>query len=254
MSHPKLLTIESTGPIASVALFDQKGLIHEKKGPKGENHLTSLMPMVKNLLQETGLKLDDLDGLGVSTGPGSFTGIRIGVATARALAQVSGLLVGEIPSLESFKYNIEIKDSLICPVLDARRDQLYGAAFLEEEEVLDQGAMSLDQYTEKLRNLKEMPSPLRALILGDGINRYGERIKETLESLSWCKEVIFADEEKRYQTAASALYILLRLYKRGLLQDYEKITPKYFRKAEAQQRLDEGSLGKRSLMKGDSGK
>jgi tRNA threonylcarbamoyl adenosine modification protein YeaZ len=128
----KILTIETTGPIASVALLEEE--ITEIQGEKGYNHLTSLIPMTQQLLEQRGLSLGELTAIGVSVGPGSFTGIRIGVSTARALGQVAGLPLIAIPTLETFRFHGEEDDSVLrCAILDARRDQVYGACFLGDE-------------------------------------------------------------------------------------------------------------------------
>ena len=168
--HRVILAIETTGPICSVALRTNDGRIYHRASEEGLMHLTSLMPMVRDVLDEAGIPTRKLDLIAVSSGPGSFTGIRIGIATVRALAQTLDIQVIKVPTLETFVYltdtcffetdkpadandssaaarassaiaseveqsseNINIQKHIIaCPIFDARRDQMYAGAYTLE--------------------------------------------------------------------------------------------------------------------------
>ncbi|MDR0853124.1 MAG: tRNA (adenosine(37)-N6)-threonylcarbamoyltransferase complex dimerization subunit type 1 TsaB [Clostridiales Family XIII bacterium] len=128
-----ILAIETTGPRASVALRSGKAAdIRVRSGDDDLKHLTTLMPMIEELLEEAGIAPDDLDAIAVSAGPGSFTGIRIGVATARSLAQNLGCPLIKVPTLETFVYangGQEANITIACPIFDARRGQIYAGAY-----------------------------------------------------------------------------------------------------------------------------
>lgn len=124
-----ILAIETTGQEASVAIINNQGLVGEEISTQKLNHLQNLMPMVDKLLEKCRLTIDDLSLIAVSEGPGSFTGIRIGIASARALAQVLEIHTISVPTLKSFAYHLPDYKGIICPIFDARRNQVYGAAF-----------------------------------------------------------------------------------------------------------------------------
>lgn len=238
----KLLTIETTGKLSGTAYYEAGHEIIERKGPMGENHLISLMPMIKEILMDADICLSDLDGIGVSTGPGSYTGIRIGVSTARALSQVSKVPLIEIPTLYTFNYNEEQKKGVaVCPILDARRDQLYGACYLNREETIKPGAYNINEF---LKMMKEEPSLKTVKFYGDGIFRFENIIKTELGETPL--KFSFAQGEMVYQSPKSCMYVAKDKYEKGEIKNYEDVLPRYYRIAEAQQRLQEGTLGRKN--------
>ena len=149
-----ILALESTGPHASVALTDENGNIEEIVNPGRLNHLETMIPMVDQLIKKCGLQLSDVTAVAASRGPGSFTGIRIGVTTARTLAQALGIETIGVPTLNAFCYNQRDFDGLICPVFDARRNQVYTGIYEfcgNTMEVLEpQMAVDIEVIAEKL--------------------------------------------------------------------------------------------------------
>lgn len=147
-----ILAMETTGPHCSVALIDENGNVTEKSSGGTLNHLQNLIPMIKALLDDCKLQIDDMTAIAVSAGPGSFTGIRIGVSTARALCQAAGKPAIAVPTLKSFVYHMcaDCASSGVCalggsdvncssgkarikiaaPIFDARRNQVYGGAYV----------------------------------------------------------------------------------------------------------------------------
>jgi tRNA threonylcarbamoyladenosine biosynthesis protein TsaB len=233
----KLLALETTGPIASVALFEEEE-ITEIRGDEGYNHLTSLIPMMKNLLEKRRLDLCQLDAVGVSVGPGSFTGIRIGVSTARALGQATGLPLIAVPTLETFCFNGgEDGESLRCPILDARRDQVYGACFKGREMLIPTGPYSLSNYFSLLEEKNLERNGKKVFWFGDGVFRYEEKILSWSESKGW--ESCFAPKEVLYQTAASGVKLAAQLYVENHLLSYNQLLPEYHRLAEAERKRQE---------------
>lgn len=223
-----ILALETTGAHASVAIINEEGQIIQKTSDSVLNHLQHLMPMTQELLLENGLQIGDMDAIAASVGPGSFTGIRIGVASARALAQVTGLRTIGVPTLKAFAYNMPDFEGLICPVFDARRSQVYAGAYRWKdgviEEIVKGAAYSLDEFLEKTE-----ATGLSRMFFGDGIKVYGDKFDE--------KEI--APEPVRLQMASSVAKLAADMYEAGETLCYEELKPDYMRKAEAERKLEE---------------
>ena len=196
-----ILALETTGPHASVAIINEEGTVVENSSDAVLNHLQHLMPMTQELLEKAGLQLGDMTAIAASQGPGSFTGIRIGVSSARALAQVTGLPTIAVPTLKSFAYNVPDFEGLICPVFDARRSQVYAGAYRwvdgEIVEVVEGAPYSIDEFVEKTAE-----TGLPRMIFGDGIKAYGDR---------FLPEEI-APEDIRLQVASSVAKLAKDMY------------------------------------------
>lgn len=223
-----ILALETTGAHASVAIIDDKGNVWERHSAGAMNHLRHLMPMTDQLLKERGLRLSDMTAVAASRGPGSFTGIRIGVSSARALAQVLDVKTIAVPTLKAFAYNMPDYRGLICPVFDARRGQVYGGAYKWEDgkivEIIPGAPYVMDEFLEKVKNTGE-----ETLFFGDGTESYGNRFQ---------KEEL-APEAIRFQSAASVAKLAKDMAEQGLTADYEALKPDYMRKAEAERKLEE---------------
>src|SRR5674476_43542 len=128
-----ILAIETTGAAASVALINEKGVVTSEETAERLNHLQNLMLMTEKLLDNSKLSIGDVSCIGVSEGPGSFTGIRIGVSTARALSQALNIPIISVPTLNTFVYNVDHYKGIICPIFDARRNQVYSGAYAWDE-------------------------------------------------------------------------------------------------------------------------
>lgn len=125
----KVLGIETSTPQAALALIDGGALVAEARLPTRTGQAERLLPAIDRLLADAGFALRDLDGLGVAIGPGSFTGLRIGLATVKGLALGGGLPVVGVPSLEALAWQVAWPVAVVVPLLDARRGELYGARF-----------------------------------------------------------------------------------------------------------------------------
>lgn len=225
-----ILALETTGPNASVAIINESGDTVELKNDQVLNHLQYLMPMTQELLQKQGLQLSDMTAIAASQGPGSFTGIRIGVSSARALAQVMGLETLAVPTLKAFAYNMPDFDGLICPVFDARRSQVYAGAYKWENgtivEMVEGAPYTIDEFMENTASLG-----LPRMFFGDGIKAYGDYFRH--------EEI--APEEIRLQTASSVAKLAKDMLEAGEGLHYEELKPNYMRKAEAERKLEEKS-------------
>lgn len=121
----KILGIDSSGLVASAAVVEDDNLLAEYTVNYKKTHSQTLLPMIDEIVRMTELDLNTLDGIAVAAGPGSFTGLRIGSATAKGLGLALGKPLVEIPTLEGLAYNLYGTEKLVCPMMDARRNQVY---------------------------------------------------------------------------------------------------------------------------------
>ena len=168
-----VLGVESATQVAAAAIVQDKQLVAELFFNTRKNHSQRLLPMIAALLTETGLELADLDGLAVSLGPGSFTGLRIGLATVKALAQATGKPLVGIPTLDALAFNAWGVPGLICPVLQARRQEVYTALFRwQEGELCRLTPYQAIDPVSLVPSLKSYNTPV--YFSGDGVAPYWE--------------------------------------------------------------------------------
>lgn len=234
-----ILTIETTGKLGSASLLDGEGhVLGEKTASDPMSHLRTMVPMISRLLDETGVDKSSLTHIAASIGPGSFTGIRIGVSTARALCQCLDVPAVPVPTLDSFLSKKEVlaldKDTIACAIINARRGQVYGVidGYLKPQPCM------LDDVLQVLKD-QVFPEGKKVLFFGDGIDAYQKTIEESLPDK---QSYGFADEKFRYQDAVSAGTLALEMIKKGMIKKYDELMPDYMRKAEAEQKLEAGEL------------
>ena len=165
----KILAIDTSAIVASCALCEDRVPVAVYSQKAGLNHSQTMLPMVKNLMDNTNVSIDDIDMLAVSAGPGSFTGIRIGVATIKGLAFGKDKICVGVSTLEAMAKTIGTfaKDAVICPVMDARRNQLYNAIFeVHGDIVLRLTEDRLIDAAELAKELDAMDKPV--YFVGDG--------------------------------------------------------------------------------------
>ena len=239
-----ILAIETTGAEASVAIINEKGEVFMETSDQKLNHLQNLMPMVDILLSKCGFVIDDVHYIAVSEGPGSFTGIRIGVSSARALAQALGLQTISVPTLKSFLYHVPDYKGIVCPIFDARRSQVYGGAYQwidgNASEVVPGAAYDLNELLELLEPvLKQAAIEKEITFFGDGIIPYKEQIASWQgSSLNDNIRVLFAEDDMKLQNASSVAKLALEIYQKGKLKSLYDLKPVYMRKAEAERKLE----------------
>ena len=221
-----ILTFDTTGILGSVAITDEKGKTFQKVSSEKMSHLKKIIAMVEELLKEANIDKSQISAVAVTVGPGSFTGIRIGVTTARTVAQFLGVKCISVSSLEVFKI-FATHDEKVAVIFNARRGQVYGAVYGNNgEEILKPGPYMLTDVFEIVKDFDDV------VFYGDGVDAYGD----SLEGYRT------ASEEKRYQTAELAAKVALEKYGKGQLLDYEELLPDYMRMAEAEQKLKDGTL------------
>lgn len=235
-----ILAIETTGPYASVALMDGKAkVVGKKTSEELMNHLKDLMPMIDQLLKEAKVEKSQLTAVAASVGPGSYTGIRIGVSTARAIAQALDIPCVPVKTLNAFIYQ-EKSQGLICPIINARRGQVYGAIFDRGDyncrTILAPGPYMLKDVLKAI----EDKAYGKVTFYGDGIDAYEEEIKEAIKP----DRRAFASKDIRYQNAESVAQdaFMKVLWKKTV--PYDKLEPEYMRETEAESKLKDGTLEK----------
>ncbi len=176
----KILGIDSSGNVACVSLLSDGVLMGEYSINNKLTHSQTLLPMVDVMLQTAGVQPEELDFVAISAGPGSFTGLRIGAATAKGLAQALGIPLIKVPTLAALAYNLAGVPGLVCPVMDARRGQVYAGVYRYEGEqltsVLPEQAVDMGELLARLNDMGE-----RVTFLGDGVPVHRERLEKECE-------------------------------------------------------------------------
>ena len=217
----KILVIDTSGPVCGVAVMDETKVFCETWAQNRLTHSVSLMPMAESALRSAGMGLKDLDAVAAVVGPGSFTGVRIGVATAKGLAQGAGLPCIPVDALEAMSRGAELFEGVICPIQDARAGQVYGAAFRGKARLMPDEALKLEAYLDRIRPMGE-----RFLFLGDGMPVHREAIREALGD-----RAIFAPPHLSALRPAAAGMAALES---GRLTDYLSLEALYLRPPNAQ--------------------
>ena len=173
-----VLAIDTSGPVCGVCILSDGAVRYEAAAMNKLTHSTNLMPMVDTALAASGLALKDMDRIAVVTGPGSFTGVRIGVSTAKALAHGAGKPCVAVDALEAMAAGIAGFDGVICPIQDARAGQVYGAAFsagMPPERLMGDIPLKLEEYVAAIQAFGD-----HFLFLGDGMPVHRAKLQAML--------------------------------------------------------------------------
>ena len=244
-----ILAFETTGPICSVALLDLEndGRVFMLNGDEPMSHLRDLTANARKLMEDNGIKMGEIAAVASSIGPGSFTGIRIGVTTSRAVAQALSVPCVQVPTLEVFKEKVQ--GNIVAPIFNARRGQVYGAVFADERDVMPPGPYMLEDVLGEIKKYCNLTEGEKNIVFyGDGIDAYMERLTlfktEIEEAFNGSVKIDFSDASSRYQTADMVARFAKGKLERGETVSYEELLPDYMRKAEAEQKLEDGTLKK----------
>ncbi len=221
----KILAFDSTAVTASVAVAEDERLLAEITLNNGNTHSETLLPMAEALFRMLSLTAEDIDLFAVSSGPGSFTGVRIGAATLKGMAFGRGKPCVGVSTLEALAYNLRTHKGIICPVMNARRSQVYTAIFESDGEKLarltEDMAIAAEELDERLSSYN---SPV--YLVGDGIEVALECFKKT--------RAIAASEKERYQSGYSVSQIALALYNEGKYASDAEVSATYLRLSQAE--------------------
>ena len=225
----KILSVDTSATAASVALSEEGKLIGETFINTSLTHSQTLIPMVEQLLNNTKTEISDIDAIAVNAGPGSFTGVRIGVAAVKGLAFANNIPCVSVSTLESMAYNFLSTDCIVCAVMDARCSQVYNALFEIKNGVVtrlcDDRALSLDDLKNELLSVDG-----RIIIAGDGTDI------TNAES---------APVNLKYQRASSTALVAFEMINNGQTVSAQELMPVYLRLPQAQRELNK-KLGGRT--------
>lgn len=250
-----ILALETTGKYGSAAVILEDGTVCCSESSAEMNHLKDIISISDEALGKAGLSVRDLTHVAASVGPGSFTGIRIGVTTARTFAQMLGIPCISVSSLESMAEKvlspaISAGAHYIAPIINARRHQTYAgvweAEFTSDYEqqcispVMEERQYMIEELLEDLT--ARAASGSRIYFTGDGIDAYEDIIRSAFEDAGASDMLLTAPPELRYQDAEYAARIALRKAARGEVLGYDELMPEYMRLSEAEQRLKAGTL------------
>lgn len=233
----RILGLDSATNVASVAVVEDDKLLAEMIFNTSKTHSQRLMPMLAWMLNEAQLELKDLDGLAVAVGPGSFTGLRIGLATIKALAYVQGLPILAVPTLDGLAANLEGTEGLVCPILNARKGEVYAAVYRwngsSQERMSGYWALSPEKLIERLRSYQE-----QITFLGDGVPVYGEQLLKELPQarLAACTHSLCR--------AGQIARLGLKKLQAGEVSDCFTLEPLYIRESEAEVKWRQKNLRK----------
>ena len=233
----KILAIDTSSKICSVAVLEDKDVIIEKHIEDTKTHSEKLMPIIDEILKECNLELKDFDLFACGIGPGSFTGVRIGVSTIKAFCDVTGIPVVGVNSLESLAYNtfdtnIYDKTEIICSIIDAKNDNVYCGIYRNSNGSLMQlGDLQAKSINEILATLKEYSSS-SILFVGDGALAHKYTISQKLSKTT------FVEKNLNNINSISVGRLGLDKYNKGLYGDSSILSPLYLKKSQAERALE----------------
>ncbi|MDE6209956.1 MAG: tRNA (adenosine(37)-N6)-threonylcarbamoyltransferase complex dimerization subunit type 1 TsaB [Lachnospiraceae bacterium] len=229
----KILAIDSSSVVATVALVEDEKLLAEYSVNHKKTHSQTLLPMIDEIMKMSETDINTLDAIAVSGGPGSFTGLRIGSATAKGLALVINKPIIHIPTIDGLAYNMYGSSKLVCPIMDARRNQVYTGIYHFEDNRL---VADIPQYQEDINTLIEIlnEKDLPVVFLGDGVDTYRETISHNIKV-----PYEFAPVHMNMQRAASIAALSEQYYIEKKTVSANEHQPDYLRKSQAERELEE---------------
>lgn len=243
----KILALDSSGLVAGVALVEDDTLVAEYSTNYKKTHSQTLLPMLDALREMVELDLHSIDVIAVAAGPGSFTGLRIGSATAKGLGLALGIPIAPVPTVDALAMNLYGSDKLICPVMDARRSQVYTGLYTFEKEngtyvlceKLAQCALTVEQLAEKINACGR-----EVIFLGDGVGAYRNLLEGLLRT-----PYSFAAANGNCQRAASVAVLGAAYAKAGRLVKAADFVPRYLRAPQAERERMQAGEEERERMK-----
>lgn len=228
----KVLAVDTSSLVAAVAVVDDGALLGEYTINHKKTHSQKLMPMMEELMRSLELTPFDIDIYAASSGPGSFTGLRIGVTAIKALAYAAGKPVVSVPTLDALAYNIPVTDSLVCPVMDARNNQVYTALYKWEKnnrvKVTEYMGIPVAELVQLIKGKNQ-----KVVFTGDATGLHKEFLKSELKER--CE---FAPGNLLLQRASSVAQVALERAQEGMLENCFDMVPFYLRKSQAEREYE----------------
>ena len=228
----KVLGIDTSSNATSIAVIEDNKLICEYTINTKTTHSQKLMPMIENMLKISEVNVNDMDMIAICQGPGSFTGLRIGMATAKALSHVNNLPIVGVNSLELLAGNMDLSDKKICSILDAQRTQVYMGQYKFENnklvEIKSVDVVEIDELLEELKSSNE-----EWILVGEAVYKYEDKIKEI-------ENICVPAPSHNVNKASSLCTIAMNKYNQNIdVYDCYTINPVYIRKSQAEVQYDE---------------
>jgi tRNA threonylcarbamoyladenosine biosynthesis protein TsaB len=222
----KILGIDTSTSCGSIGLIDDQSVISDYLLNIPVTHSERLLGAIELVLKEARFAIEDLDGWAISLGPGSFTGLRIGVSTVKGLALATRKPVTGVSTLDVLASQVSSTPYLICPILDARKGEVYTAFYRygEGNELIRQSDYRAIKPEDLLKKIKE-----RTLFIGDGVKTYGNYLRDSLPS-----SVLFSPDQLNVPHGSAVAKLGLELLRRGEYLDLPTFTPLYVRPSEAE--------------------
>jgi tRNA threonylcarbamoyladenosine biosynthesis protein TsaB len=224
----KLLALDSSGLVASVAIITEEAMLAEYTVNFKKTHSQTLLPMLEEIVKMVELDLSQIDAIAVTAGPGSFTGLRIGSATAKGLGLALDKPIVAIPTLEGLAYNLCGTDKLVCPMMDARRNQVYTGLYEFDKNELKivrgQSAVAVEEILEEINRLDK-----EVIFLGDGTAAYKEIIVEKIKV-----PYAYAPVHMNRQRAGAVGALGVLYYQRNQIETATEHEPVYLRLSQAE--------------------
>ena len=229
----KILAVDSSGQVASAAVLTENELVAEYSVDYKKTHSQTLLPMIDELLKMTETKGEELTAIAVAKGPGSFTGLRIGASTVKGLGMVWNVPIIPVSTLLGLAGRLAGTEELICPLMDARRQQVYTGIYdlsgSTDVEYMADCCVELDSVLAKINELGR-----KTVFLGDGVAVCRDRIAELVTV-----PYRFAPIHQRKQSAAAVGYMALSLWNEGKTVSAMEFTPEYLRASQAEREREE---------------
>lgn len=228
----KVLGIDTSSMATSICVIEDNKLICEYTINTKKTHSQKLMPMIENMLNISDININEIDLIAICEGPGSFTGLRIGMSTAKAIAHVNKLSIVGVNSLEILAGNMNLCDKKICSILDAQRTQVYyGKYKFENNDIVELQNIDVIEIDELLQELSN--SNDEWILVGEAVYKYEEKIKEI-------NNISIAASSHNVSKASSLCSIAMNKYNKNIdVYDCYSINPKYIRKSQAEVEYDE---------------
>ncbi len=235
-----ILGIDSSGTVASAAVLSDDKLVVEFSSDTSFTHSKSLLPMIDMALKAGNVDKKEIDVIAVASGPGSFTGLRIGAGTVKGLAMALDCKIIAVPTLDALAYRIPMHEQIVCPIMNARRSQVYTSAYTWENkkytQIFPQMACDIRELLEKLSEYNK-----KVIFIGDGISEFKEIIENEFKG-----SYEFAPLNVMKQSAAAVAMLGKIMYDEGKTVEISEFKPEYLRQSQAEREKQEKDDNKKN--------
>lgn len=226
----KILAIETSTMLGGIAIMDESLLIAESRLNVKSTHSERLMTEIEHCLKQSGIKISDIDIFAVATGPGSFTGLRIGLSTVKGFSYATGKQIVSVPTLEALAWNFPYSRHPVCTMLDARKKEVYASLFKWEGEnftrLINETSAKPEEFA---RDALRVTHDDKFIFAGEGAALYRDKIIEVMG-----EKAIFASPEKTVPSPANVAVLGFKKAKAGEFSEPISLIPMYIRKSEAE--------------------